>query len=54
MYVCNKVCVSFKEITTKRNTETEHYTKILFGICAIYLNYFFYYINKFLFKLQQI
>lgn len=35
MYVCNKVCVSFKDITTKRNTETEHCKKkTLFGICV--------------------
>lgn len=41
MYVCNNVCVLFKEIIIKRNIEMEYYIKILFGICVIYLNYFF-------------
>lgn len=50
MYVCNKVCVSFKEITTKRKTETEHCKKnIIWHLCRtvvyIFKLLFFYYIN---------
>lgn len=57
MYVCNNVCVSFKEITTKRKTETEHCKKnIIWHLCrtVVYIFKLLFFLlhkhYKFLFK----